>query len=204
MRATPAPGSPAPGGLVGTVRSSLRSWWSEVWQSSADQRSGAAGADARSRSSIRVLVVDDDPMNLMVMSALMASKGLVPLLAADGAKAVTLACEMRFDLILMDLQMPIFDGLEATAAIRRFETTCSRLAVPVVAYSSAFLGAGDLAAHGMNGRLVKPCDDQDLEDCLVRWCPSYLSSATVRGVRNDNGRGQAMDRNPGSSSAWLR
>ena len=113
------------------------------------------------------------------------------------ASAVTLACEMRFDRTLMDLQMPILDGLEATAAIRRFETGNSRLAVPVVANSNGSLRAGDLAAHGINGRLVKPCDDQDLEDCLVRWCPAYLSSSTVRGARHGNGLGQATGRNPG-------
>jgi CheY-like chemotaxis protein len=153
---------------------------------------------------VRVLVVDDNPVNLMVISALMESRGLVPLLAGDGAEAVALACEMHFDLILMDLQMPILDGLEATAAIRRFENTCSRPAVPVVAYSGTSPGAGVLASHGMNGSLVKPCDDRDLEDCLVRWCPTYHPAPTVRGVPTDNSFWQAANRNPGSSSASLR
>ncbi len=85
---------------------------------------------------VRVLVADEDPVNLMVISALLESREIVPLLAADGAEAVTLACERRFDLILMDLQMPILDGLGATAAIRRFETCRPRSAAPVVACSS--------------------------------------------------------------------
>ena len=92
-----------------------------------------------------------------------------------GVETFPLACEMPFDLILMDLQMPILDGLEATAAIRRFESAGSRPAVPVVAYSSVFPGGGILVDHGMNGTLAKPCEDQDLEDCLVRWCPTYAS-----------------------------
>ncbi len=135
-----------------------------------------------------MLVVDDNPANLMVISALMESRGLVPVLAADGAEAVALACETRFDLILMDLQMPILDGWEATAAIRRFEATCSRPAVPVVTYSIKSPGAGILARHGMNGSLDKPCSDQALEDCLVRWCPAYHPKPTERGAAvDDNG-----------------
>jgi CheY-like chemotaxis protein len=74
---------------------------------------------------------------------------------------------------LMDLQMPILDGLEATTAIRRFESNRSRPSVPVVAYSSTTPGASVLAKHGLNGSLSKPCDDQQLEDCLVRWCATY-------------------------------
>ncbi len=107
---------------------------------------------------------------------MMESKGLVPLLAADGAEAVALAREMHFDLILMDLQMPILDGLAATAAIRRLESSCSRPEAPVVAYSSITLSASVLASHGMNGSLAKPCAEQDLEDCLVQWCPTYRSA----------------------------
>ena len=60
--------------------------------------------------------MDDNPVNLMVISALLESRGLMPFLAADGAEAVALASGHHFDLILMDLQMPILDGLEATSA----------------------------------------------------------------------------------------
>ncbi len=204
MNATSAPGSPAPSGLLGILRSWLRTWSSETLQSSADQSSEAGGPNAHPCGSVRVLVVDDNPANLMVISALLQSRGLQPSFAADGAQAVALACEMHFDLILMDLQMPILDGLGATAAIRRFENTCSRPAVPVVAYSSAFPGESVLAARGMNGSLAKPCDDQDLEDCLVRWCPTYHPAPTARGVPYDNNCWQAASRTPGSSSASVR
>jgi len=204
MSGIAAPGASDPSGLLGILRSWLRTWSSEFRQSSPDLPSGAGRPNAHPSDLICVLVVDDNPVNLMVISALMESRGLVPTLAADGAEAVALACEMHFDLILMDLQMPILDGLEATVAIRRFENTCSRPAVPVVAYSGTSPGAGVLASHGMNGSLAKPCDDQDLEDCLVRWCPNYHPAPTVRGVPTDNSFWQAANRNPGSSSASLR
>ena len=136
---------------------------------------------------VRVLVVDDNPVNLMVIIGLLESRGLVPLSAADGAQAVELARQLHFDLILMDLQMPILGGLEATSAIRRFEASCARVAVPVVAYSSSSPSAGDLATHGLNGSLAKPCRDQDLEDCLLRWCPAYRAAPDMRGVADGPG-----------------
>jgi len=204
MSGIPAPGSPAPSGLLGILRSWLQAWSTEFRQSSEDAPIKVRSPNAHPADPVRVLVVDDNPVNLMVIAALMESRGLVPLLAADGAEAVALACEMHFDLILMDLQMPILDGLEATAAIRRFETTSSRPAVPVVAYSSSTLDARVLASHGMNGSLVKPCDDQELEDCLVQWCPAYRRAPTVPGVRYGNSAWQAANRDTGSSSASLR
>lgn len=199
-----SPGAPAQGGLRGILKSWLRTWSSELRHLSEELRVDAGRPSAHPCSSVRVLVVDDNPVNQMLMSALMESRGLVPVLAADGAEAVALACELHFDLILMDLQMPVLDGLTATAAIRHFENTHSRPAVPVLAYSGALPGAHVLAAHGMNGSLAKPCDAQELEDCLVQWCPAYRSVPSVRGVPVDNSRWQAANPNSRSSSAWLR
>jgi len=199
-----APEPSEPKGWFGLLRSRLRTGWSEIV---APQKavSMPAGAPAEATGgSARLLVVDDDPESLRVISALLESRGLLPLLAADGAEAVALACEMDFDLILMDLQMPILDGLSATVAIRRFETRSARPAVPVVAYSSANLGDGLLADHGMNGRLTKPCDDRDLEDCLVRWCPTYRPAQSVRGAAFDQPSWQSEIRRPGANGASLR
>jgi CheY-like chemotaxis protein len=204
MSGIPSPGSQALSGLLGVLGSWLRTWSSEMWQSSEDLPCETAGPIAHSYGSVRVLVVDDNPLNLMLMSALLESRGIVPLLAADGAEAVALACELHFDLILMDLQMPILDGLGATSAIRRFESTSSRPAVPVVAYSSSCPGAGVLATLGVNGSLTKPCEDQDLERCLVRWCPTYRAVPALRGVAHHNSVWQAASPNPGSESAALR
>ncbi len=204
MSGIPARGSPAPSGLFGVLRSLLQARPSEIRQSSEVLPSETGGRYAHFYGSVRVLVVDDNPVNLMVISALMESRGLVPVLAADGAEAVALACELHFDLILMDLQMPILDGLKATSAIRRFESKRSRPAVPVVAYSSSSPGAGFLATHGFSGSLTKPCEDQDLEDCLVQLCPTYRSAPAVRGVAHDNNCCRPASLNPGTSGASLR
>ena len=173
MSFTPAPDSGASSGMLGAIRSWLQGRPGNAWPPAEVLLDPSWAPKPHVHGSIRVLVVDDNPANLMVMSAQLASRGLVPSLAADGAQAVAIACERHFDLILMDLQMPVLDGLDATSAIRRFEALHSRPAVPVVAYSGMCLGAGVLAAKGLNGSLAKPCEDQDLEDCLVRWCPAY-------------------------------
>jgi len=178
MSASPAPRAPAPRALVNVIRSWLQSWSSEVRPSFDGVVSAIGTPVAHRHGTVSVLVVDDNPVNLMMISALMESRGIEPVLAADGAEAVALASELQFDLILMDLQMPILDGLAATSAIRRFESAFGKPAVPVVAYSSMSPGRALLAKYGLNGDLSKPCEDQDLEDCLLQWCPTYRAAPT--------------------------
>ena len=133
-------------------------------------------------SSVRVLVVDDNPLNLMVISAMLESRGIVPLLAADGVEAAALACELHFDLILMDLQMPVLGGLAATETIRHFEDRAKLPAVPVVAYSSTDVRPQILAQHGLNGRLPKPCTGPELDACLAHWCPTHRLPSAPAGA----------------------
>lgn len=194
----------APSGRLGAIRAWLKARSTEIWDSPQDLPSEPRARIAHSYGTVRVLVVDDNPVNLMLMSALLESRGLVPMLAADGAEAVALACELAFDLILMDLQMPILGGLEATSAIRRFESEHSRVAAPVVSYTGTAPGAGVLAKHGMNGSLSKPCGDQELEDCLVQWCPTYCSDPALQGVGHHGTRWQSVGAVSGASSAGLR
>lgn len=72
----------------------------------------------------------------------------------------------------MDLQMPVLDGLGATAQIRQFEreSACSR--APVVAFTSTPLSGSEpmLRACGLDAVLLKPCDPATLHACLRRWC----------------------------------
>jgi CheY-like chemotaxis protein len=124
----------------------------------------------------RILVVDDSPVNQLLVAALLWRWGITPLVAADGAEAVALACGQDFDLILMDLQMPVLDGLTATRQLRRFELEHARPRAPVVAYTSTLLGANEplLRACGIDASLEKPCNSQLLEKCLTRWCGHEL------------------------------
>lgn len=120
---------------------------------------------------MRVLVADDNPVNLMLASEMLEHFGFQSVLAADGAQAVAIAANNRLDLILMDLQMPVLDGLGATRQIRRFERDQVRSRVPVVAYTSLTGVCGLFVDHGIDDVLEKPCDMPALRDCLLRWCP---------------------------------
>ena len=199
MSTVPALDSHAKSGVLGALRSWLQAK-SGVSYRSPEAAIESAGPDAPGNQSVRILVADDNPVNLMVISALLEARGLEPVLAADGAEAVALACELHFDLILMDLQMPILDGVGATSAIRRFEVSASRPSVPVIAYSSNCTVARELATYGFSGSLSKPCADQDLEDCLLQWCPTYRSPAAWREFARDTGGWQAVSLDAGTNA----
>src|SRR5687768_1684479 len=149
-----------------------------------------------------VLVVDDNPANLMEASEMLSSLGIKALLAADGAEAVILACELRLDLILMDLQMPVLDGLGATVQIRRFERANARRRVPVVAYTSSPVNADQpfLRRCGIDAALEKPADAQAIRACVMRWClptGAEASPALALGLEQLAGQAPAIrDRSP--------
>ncbi len=120
----------------------------------------------------RALLVDDERVNHFEIEALLLPRGIEPIHAADGAEAVALACGHHFDPILMDIQMPVLDGLHATAKIRRHEREHGHLSAPIIAYTSGSLADDEdaLRAFGFDGALAKPCSAVSLDDCLARWC----------------------------------
>ena len=118
----------------------------------------------------RVLAVDDDPVNLDVLLSLLLNLGLVVDIARDGAEALRLAGEKPYALILMDLQMPIMGGLEASRAIRRLPGHAS---TPIVAITaSAFVSEREAClAAGMNDFIAKPLDVDAFFGTLLQWLP---------------------------------
>jgi len=138
----------------------------------------------------RVLVVDDDPSNLGEACELLEPWGILPALAADGAQAVALAGTLEFDLILMDLQMPVLDGLAATKQIRAHEQARSRARAPVLAFTSHPVSDDVLRACGVDGVLEKPCSAAVIRACLQRWCAPTdgvgPEAPATAGVHGDN------------------
>ena len=120
----------------------------------------------------RVMVVDDNAVNRLNLERLLWRKGIKPMHAADGAEAVALACSQHFDLILMDIQMPILDGLTASVQIRRHEYAQGQPNAPIVAYTAGAVADDEetLRACGIDDSLEKPCTADSLEHCLLRWC----------------------------------
>jgi CheY-like chemotaxis protein len=84
---------------------------------------------------LKLLVVDDVPLNLMVAMALLTPKGHTIETAADGEQAVEMVSNNDYDAVLMDVHMPGIDGMETTQTIRNFANK-QRAAVPIVALSA--------------------------------------------------------------------
>jgi PAS domain S-box-containing protein len=116
----------------------------------------------------RLLLAEDNPINQEVARDLLAALGAQVDIACDGAQALRMAAEQDYELILMDVQMPVMDGLEATAAIRRLP---GRAAVPIVALTaSAFAEDRRLGLDaGMNDFLNKPVEPEALRHSLLHW-----------------------------------
>ena len=132
----------------------------------------APAVDSLALAATRVLVVDDEPVQQLITRARLAEFGITPIQAVDGAEAVALACELPFDFILMDLQMPVLDGLTATQQIRQFEQEHRRPRVPVIAYSTSCYSEAFMRDFGIDGLLEKPCSSVTLRESLLTWCPA--------------------------------
>ena len=123
----------------------------------------------------RILVVGDNPVNQRVAVAILESIGCDVEFAADGSEAVRLAAERRYDAILMDCQMPVMDGFEATMAIREQEADGR---VPIIAMTASAM-KGDEAkciAAGMDGYLTKPIRRSKLVEVLSSWVGAELTT----------------------------
>ena len=119
--------------------------------------------------SLRVLVAEDNEVNRMVMEAILSGMGHAVGFAENGEQAVSLASDRDWDIVLMDLHMPIMDGLEATRAIRA-QANGRRAAVPIVALTAdVFAETRERCeAAGVVDFLTKPVDTAELSACLRR------------------------------------
>ncbi len=122
----------------------------------------------RLASTIRVLVVEDNPVNMEIALCLLESVGIAAHTAEDGIEAVEAVKQQTFDLILMDIQMPRMDGLAATKAIRALPD----LTQPIIVALTANAFEDDRLAcqeSGMNDFLSKPVDADLFYSVLLKW-----------------------------------
>ena len=116
----------------------------------------SAAPDSEPAASLDILLVEDTPINQQVALGMLSRLGHRVTLAENGREALTALAERDFDLVLMDVQMPVMDGLEATAAIRRREKGRGGGHVPIIA----------MTAHAMK---------EDRQRCLDAGMDGYLS-----------------------------
>jgi signal transduction histidine kinase/CheY-like chemotaxis protein len=113
-----------------------------------------------------VLLVEDNQINQEVAKAMLLNIGVRVTIANNGVEAVEQAKAQMFDVILMDLQMPIMDGYEATTVIRQFNTQ-----TPIIALTAAAMmeDKDKALAAGMNNHLGKPIDKKTLHNYLSHY-----------------------------------
>jgi len=118
----------------------------------------------------RVLVVEDEPVNAEVTRAMLLRLGVEVVTADDGAQAVVAHARQAFDCVLMDCQMPVMDGLEATRRIRGAEAAGGAERTPIVALTAHVLPEHrkDCIDAGMDDYLAKPFSATALEQVLAR------------------------------------
>jgi CheY-like chemotaxis protein len=119
------------------------------------------------RAPLRILLTEDNTVNQRLASRLLEKEGHVVVVADDGAKALKAYSENTFDLILMDVQMPVMDGMETTAAIRETEQNTGRH-IPIIAMTAHAM-AGDrqrFLQAGMDGYVSKPIHSQELMEAI--------------------------------------
>lgn len=122
----------------------------------------------------RILLAEDNPVNQEVASVMLQRLGIAMKIANNGQEAFELVQFESFDLVLMDCQMPVMDGFEATAHIREREQDLGLPNIPIIALTANAI-SGDrehCLAQGMDDYLSKPFSQQQLHEVLSRWLPA--------------------------------
>ncbi|MCS6828995.1 MAG: PAS domain S-box protein [Caldilinea sp.] len=124
-----------------------------------------------SRSNVRVLVAEDNAVNQQVALGILRRMGARAEVVGSGAESIEALRQVPYDIVLMDVQMPDMDGLEATQRIRSGEAGESCRQIPIIAMTAHALQSDRdrCLAAGMNDYISKPVKPQDLHQVLERW-----------------------------------
>jgi two-component system, sensor histidine kinase and response regulator len=164
---------------VSTLHDALNEALSEV--AMPETRAQTTGQEFRTlqttRAGAQVLLAEDNLVNQEVATELLRSAGLEVDVATNGAEAIEKVRALAYDLILMDVQMPEVDGLQATRVVR---TLRNGRTVPIVAMTANAFGEDREAclAAGMNDHVAKPVDPDVLYATLLRWIPARVAAAS--------------------------
>ncbi len=176
------------GGEAGVTSNAGRGstfWFTAVLQRGQERRSAArrtladAGRALReTRHGARLLLVEDNPVNREVAVEILKRVGMRVDTAETGRIAVEMVLANRYDLVLMDVQMPEMDGLEATTVIRA-QPAFAQLPILAMTANAFDHDRRDCMAAGMNDFVGKPVVPQELYATLMRWLPDRLSTSAA-------------------------
>ena len=178
----------APFGLVDGAEVTERS----VAAATARAETGNVEARLAPHAGQKLLLAEDNPLNREVISDLLLHVGLQVDAAVDGEKALQLARQKRYDLVLLDLQMPVMGGIETVRQLRLLDGYES---VPVFALTANALEEDVEACGraGMNAHLSKPVDPDQFYATLLNWLPKPAGAA--RRVESRTGAGESASAN---------
>jgi two-component system sensor histidine kinase/response regulator len=134
----------------------------------AEDNRGGNEPDLSSIAGAEILVAEDNELNQEVAMGLLADAGFVVTIANNGEEAVNLLKQHSYDIVLMDMQMPVMDGVSATQEIRK---SASLDELPIVAMTANAMTQDKerCLAAGMNDHVAKPIDPDELFRTLLRW-----------------------------------
>ncbi|MCP4638891.1 MAG: response regulator, partial [bacterium] len=147
----------------------------------------------------RVLVAEDNPLNQKLACALLRRLGCTPTVANDGVEAVRALSSAEFDVVLMDVQMPEMDGIEATQCVRSGTgVLASNVRVPIVAVTAHAMKSDQdkCLSAGMDDVVVKPIDAQRLQEVMRGLLARDSGQSCQQGSADDQPRALAVQRPP--------
>jgi CheY-like chemotaxis protein/anti-sigma regulatory factor (Ser/Thr protein kinase) len=133
-------------------------------EQSADVASRALDEPAQDISALQVLAAEDNTVNQLVLKTLLNQAGIDPFIVSDGAEALVAWREREWDLILMDVQMPVMDGPSACLEIRKLEGELARRRTPIIALTANAMShqVAEYKAAGMDNFVAKPIEVERL------------------------------------------
>ena len=146
-------------------------WFEVSPRPSAQVTQLSASSNARARGKKRVLVVEDNLLNQELVIGYLEESDYAVTLAGNGRHGLETFVQGRFDVVLMDWQMPEMDGLEATRRIREFEQRRGLERTPIIAVTAHAMPSDRDAclAAGMDDYIIKPYSFDALMRALQRW-----------------------------------
>jgi CheY-like chemotaxis protein len=129
---------------------------------------------------MRILVAEDNPVNQIVIERMLQRLGCSADLVSNGIDVLRQVQAAQYDLVLMDIQMPGIDGLEASRRIRSLSPVHSRIPIVAMTASATVEDRGACVAAGMNDYLTKPLALDALRKVLEQWGPSRNAAGTGR------------------------